>query len=142
MGTISIRPQWLLWLHMPCSHTWTNRDRAAPIPYTFAPSTIFREVWRVDFQLRLQKSSAEQHRANQPLNSTVTFIQHDTGWPHVSSFPLFGLGWKGSPGCQSVAWSVQPSVYTVCASIFPPQPGRPVTGVPTQCPRRTWRRLL
>lgn len=54
-------------------------------------------------------------------------IRDDTGQPYITSFPLFGLGWKRSPCCQSVVWSVhmsfQPSVYTVCASIFPPQPG-------------------
>lgn len=48
------------------------------------------------------------------------------GPPRIISFPLFGLGWKGSPGCQSVAWSAhtssQPCVYTFCESISPPQP--------------------
>lgn len=109
MGTFPTRPPSLLWLHMPCSHTWTNRDRAAPTPYTFAPSTIFREVWSVDFQLQLQNSSTEQQRANQPLSSTEAFItRHRWASCYFISFIWLGLEGKSWLSVRSL---VSPYVF-------------------------------
>lgn len=95
---------------MPCSHTWTNRDRAAPAPHTLAPSTIFREVRSVDFQLRLQNSSAEQQRATQSLNSTETFIT----WHRLASCYFISFIWLGLEG---KSWSSVRSLVSPC--VFP-----------------------